>query len=113
MVERRNINRGFKKLIVWNDAVNIYMLTWNLLQNRQFEIKKTCANTIDAAQCISRNIAEGYCRRSIKEYLKHLYIALGSSGELHSCLYSMVIANQIMLCLILVQKLTFWMLRLE
>jgi four helix bundle protein len=91
MEDRRNINRGYKKLMVWNDSIKLYQLTWKLLHNKPFELKKTCANTIDAAQSISRNIAEGYCRRSIKEYLKHLYIALGSSGELHTCLYSMCI----------------------
>jgi len=30
---------------------------------------------------VHRNIAEGYCRRSIKEYIHYLYIALGSLGE--------------------------------
>lgn len=53
-----------------------------------FEFKKVTSNSIDAAQSISRNIAEGYCRRSVKEYLQFLYIALGSSGELHSCIFS-------------------------
>ncbi len=30
---------------------------------------------------VHRNIAEGYCRRSVKEYIHYLYIALGSLGE--------------------------------
>lgn len=53
------------------------------------------ANAIDAAHSISRNIAEGYCRRSIKEYLNFLNIALGSCGEFHSCYVSFKEANQI------------------
>jgi len=60
-----------------------------------FELKKVASNSIDAAQSISRNIAEGYCRRSIKEYLNHLNIALGSCGELHSCYESCKEATQI------------------
>lgn len=44
---------------------------------------------------ISRNIAEGYCRRGIKEYLNFLNIALASSGEFHSSLVSFLKANQI------------------
>ncbi|PWI46434.1 four helix bundle protein, partial [Candidatus Heimdallarchaeota archaeon B3_Heim] len=40
----------------------------------------------DSSHSISRNIAEGYSRRSIKEYLNFLNIALGSSGEYHSCI---------------------------
>jgi len=95
MVERKNINRGYKKLNVWNDSIRLYRQTWQLLKNKPFELKRISSNAIDAAQSISRNIAEGYCRRSIKEYLKHLYIALGSSGELHSCFYSMFVAEQI------------------
>ena len=53
------------------------------------------ANTIDAAHSISRNISEGYCRRSLKEYLNHLNIALGSCGEAHSCYESFKQAGQI------------------
>jgi len=30
---------------------------------------------------VHRNIAEGYCRKSIKEYIQFLYIALSSLGE--------------------------------
>ena len=35
----------------------------------------------DAAQSISANVAEGYGRRSLPEYLQYLYIAKGSSAE--------------------------------
>lgn len=38
---------------------------------------------------------EGYCRRSLKEYLNHLNIALGSCGEFHSCYESCMQAGQI------------------
>ena len=61
---KRNKNRGYQKLRVWNDAVH-------------------------------RNIAEGYCRRSIHEYIKFLYIALGSLGESVSGLYACRKAGQI------------------
>ena len=83
MMDRKNINRGFKKLRVWQDAVSLYVLACNILANFPFEFKKLAANSIDAAHSISRNISEGYCRRSLKEYLNHLNIALGSCGEFH------------------------------
>lgn len=95
MDDRRNINRGFKKLQVWNDAIELYILVCKTLMNTPFEFKKTVSNAIDAAQSISRNIAEGYCRKSIREYLQFLYYALGSCGELHSCLFSMAKAEHI------------------
>jgi four helix bundle protein len=94
-MERKNINRGFKQLRVWNDAIELYILTCRLLIPQKFELKKTIANCIDCSHSISRNIAEGYCRRSIKEYLNFLNYALGSSGEYHSCLISFHRANQI------------------
>ena len=94
-MERKNINRGFKKLRVWEDAVSLYISACRIFINLPFELKKAAANSIDAAHSISRNISEGYCRRSLKEYLNHLNIALGSCGEFHSCYESFKRAGQI------------------
>jgi len=91
----KNINRGFKKLRVWNDAISLYSLAYKVFSNFPYELKKVAANSIDAAHSISRNIAEGYCRRSLKEYLNYLNFALGSCGEFHSCSESFWKANQI------------------
>ena len=42
-----------------------------------------------SSDSVHRNIAEGYCRRSLREYVQFLYVALGSLGEtvsgLHAC----------------------------
>ena len=95
-MERKNINRGFKNLIVWQDSIELYKCACKiLLRDSTFELKKVISNSIDASHSISRNIAEGYSRRSIKEYLNFLNIALGSCGEFHSCYYSFMIADQI------------------
>ena len=94
-MERKNINRGFKKLRVWQDAVSLYILASKLFINFPFELKKVASNSIDAAHSISRNISEGYCRRSLKEYLNHLNYALGSCGEFHSSYESFKQAGQI------------------
>lgn len=95
MTERKNINRGFKKLRVWQDALSLYILACEMFLGFPYELRKTASQAIDAAHSISRNIAEGYCRRSIKEYLNLLNIALGSCGEFHSCYESFKKANQI------------------
>ena len=94
-MERKNINRGFKQLRVWNDAIDLYVLSCKILIDFPFELKKTASNCIDSSHSISRNIAEGYSRRSIKEYLQFLNYALGSSGEYHSCIISFYKANQL------------------
>jgi four helix bundle protein len=95
VMDRKNVNRGFKKLRVWQDAVALYVLACNIFTDFPFELKKVAANSIDAAHSVSRNIAEGYCRRSLKEYLNHLNIARGSCGEFHSCYFSCKQAQQI------------------
>ena len=94
-MERKNINRGFKKLRVWQDSVSLYIIACKIFSVFPFELKKVAANSIDAAHSISRNISEGYCRRSLKEYLNNLNIALGSCGEFHSCYKSFKQADQI------------------
>jgi four helix bundle protein len=95
ITERKNINRGFKRLNVWKDSVLLYILACKVFGKFPFELKRISANSIDAAHSISRNISEGYCRRSLKEYLNHLNIALGSCGEFHSCYESCMQADQI------------------
>ena len=94
-MDRKNINRGFKKLRVWQDAVSLYVLAYKVFATFPFELKRVASNCIDASHSISRNISEGYCRRSLKEYLNHLNIALGSCGEFHSCYVSFKKAGQI------------------
>jgi four helix bundle protein len=91
--ERKNINRGFKKLRVCQDSVALYVLACRVFSKFRFGLTKVASNAIDAAHSISRNIAEGYCRRSLKEYLNYLNIALGSCGEFHSCYSSFKLAS--------------------
>ncbi len=94
-MQRKNINRGYKKLYVWQDSIELYILSYGIFSKFPYILKKVASNAIDAAHSISRNIAEGYCRKSLKEYLNHLNIALGSCGELHSAYYSFYKAKHI------------------
>ena len=80
--KRRNLNRGYMKLEVWNEAIALLGIVKNIVNiQTQVDIRLR-SQIVDAAQSISANIAEGYCRRTINEYLQFLAIALGSSGEL-------------------------------
>jgi four helix bundle protein len=81
MSGRRNINRGYQKLIVWQDAADLYVLTCRLFRKFQYELRRVASNQIASVDSVHRNIAEGYCRRSLKEYLQFLNVALGSLGE--------------------------------
>jgi four helix bundle protein len=81
MNERRNINRGYQKLIVWQDAADLYLLTCRVFRKFQYELRRVASNQIASVDSVHRNIAEGYCRRSLKEYLQFLNVALGSLGE--------------------------------
>ena len=65
------------------------------LRKPPYELKRVASQQIASSDSVHRNIAEGYCRRSIHEYLKFLYIALGSLGESVSGLYAYKDANQI------------------
>lgn len=79
--ERRNKNRGYQQLFVWQDAIELYGMSFRAVRGWPFEQKKIASQTISSADSVHRNIAEGYCRRTVKEYLQHLNVALGSLGE--------------------------------
>jgi len=96
-VEKRNKNRGYQKLRVWMDAVEYYKKTWEVFRKLSYELRRVASQQIASTDSVHRNIAEGYCRRSIHEYLKFLYIALGSLGESVSGLYAYKEAKQISL----------------
>ena len=76
----RNINRGYMKLNVWEKAIELYKLVWNIVKGAKIDFKLR-SQISDAAQSVSSNIAEGYGRRSVNEYVQFLYIALGSLAE--------------------------------
>ena len=80
-MSRKNRNRGYKKLIVWKDAIEYYFLTCDVFRSFPYELKRVASQQIASVDSVHRNIAEGYCRRSIKEYLNFLNISLGSLGE--------------------------------
>src|SRR5882757_6204548 len=77
--KRKNLNRGYMKLEAWQRGMDLFALAFELSDCvSDFKLKSQFR---DAAQSISANIAEGYGRRSLPEYLQYLYIAKGSLGE--------------------------------
>jgi four helix bundle protein len=91
----KNKNRGYQQLRVWQDAIEFYRLTSHVFRKLPYELKRVGSQAIAASDSVHRNIAEGYCRRSIREYLNFLNIALGSLGESVSGLHAYRTAGQI------------------
>ena len=81
MTIRKNRNRGYQQLRVWDDAVAYYVMTWNVVKNSPYELRRIESQAIASSDSVHRNIAEGYCRRTLSDYIKHLYYSLGSLGE--------------------------------
>lgn len=78
---RRNKNRGYIRLIVWQKAIGLFELFWRIAFVEAKIDFKLRSQFVDAAHSVSANIAEGYGRRSVNEYLQFLYVALGSMAE--------------------------------
>ncbi len=95
MEVRKNKNRGYQKLTVWSDAIEYYAMTQEVFRKFPYELKRVAGQAIASADSVHRNIAEGYCRRSINEYLNFLNIALGSLGESVSGLHAYRKAEQL------------------
>jgi four helix bundle protein len=60
-----------------------------------YDLRRVASQAIATADSVHRNIAEGYCRRSIREYIQFLYVGLSSLGESVSGLISYRQAEQI------------------
>ena len=79
--ELRSKNRGYMNLIVWQKAMDLFGLAYKIAYVEVQIDYKLRSQFADAVQSVSANIAEGYGRRSINEYIQFLYTALGSLAE--------------------------------
>lgn len=91
----RNINRGFRKLNIWKDSIDEYVLIHKVLDKNSSVPFKVKAQLEDSALSISSNIAEGYARRSIRETLRFYEISLSSAAENYSQAFALFAAAQI------------------
>ena len=80
--------RRFEDLIAWQKARaltrEVYRVTAAGRFSRDFRL---CSQLQAACVSVMANIAEGFERKSQKEYLHHLNIAKGSCGEARAELY--------------------------
>lgn len=92
---RKNKNRGYQQLRVWSDAIDFYAMNSRIFGDLPYSLRRVISQQLASTDSVHRNIAEGYCRRSIKEYIQFLYIALASLGESVSGLNACNKAGQI------------------
>jgi four helix bundle protein len=91
----KNINRGYRELEVWKEAVELFHFVrekLKTLDNLSFKVKAQIEDSIFSVQS---NIAEGYCRRSIKENIQYLAISLSSLGENYSQIFTLTNSGDI------------------
>jgi four helix bundle protein len=78
---------GFRNLDTWQLAMTlverIYQATSKFPSDERYGLTSQVRR---AAVSIPSNVAEGFCRRGTKTYAQHVAIALGSHGELETCL---------------------------
>ena len=67
------------KLDAWQRGMDLFVMAFDL--SSAVSDLKLKSQFRDAAQSVSANIAEGYGRRSLPEYLQFLYTAKGSPAE--------------------------------
>lgn len=91
----KNINRGFRKLEVWQEAIALYVFVKEKIRSIDSVPFKIKAQIEDSIFSCHSNIAEGYCRRSLKENIQFNNIALGSLGENYSQIYALFMARDI------------------
>ena len=87
----RNKNRGYQQLRVWQDAIEYYCLNCRVFKTFQFELRRVGSQAIASADSVHRNIAEGYCRRSLREYLQFLNESLERKQETGDWIDSLII----------------------
>lgn len=108
------MEKSYKQLVVWQRSIElaneIYRITEGLPRTEKFGLisqMRRCAISIPS------NIAEGYKRRNIGEYLRFLSIADASSAELETQLiisrsnYSSLNFDKAESLLVEVQKMLF------
>ncbi len=80
--------RSFKKLDVWNDAIKIGKRVYDTTKEFPGDEKYGLVSQLRrAAVSISSNIAEGCGRKTDRDFVNFLHIAMGSLREVESQLF--------------------------
>jgi len=81
------INR-FEELDCWQEARKLVNMVYTVTRDHEFKKDLRLSGQIQAASTsIMANIAEGFIRRSNREFTQFLFIATSSAAEVQSHLY--------------------------
>ncbi len=80
-MEQTKVRSGYRQLRAWQRADELAFGLVNLARTLPREYRWLVPQLARAAISIPANIAEGYSRASLREYLHHLSIARGSLAE--------------------------------
>ena len=89
----KNINRGYRKLEVWQEAIELFAIVKHQLDDLKSVSFKVKAQIEDSILSVSSNIAEGYSRRSIKENIQYVTISLASLSENYTQIFALLNAG--------------------
>ena len=81
--------KRFEDIDAWKEARNLVKMVYDAIkQNEKFQKDYRLVNQIQGASVSSMsNIAEGFSRRSNKEFIQYLFISKSSAAEVQSQLY--------------------------
>jgi four helix bundle protein len=83
-MEKNSVSK-FEDLIVWKEAMNLTVSIYEKFKLcKDYGLKDQVQR---AAVSMPSNIAEGYERKTDKEFIQFLYIAKASCGELRTQIY--------------------------
>lgn len=91
----KNINRGFRKLLVWQEAIELYVFVKDKIRNLKDVPFKVRDQVEDSIYSCHSNIAEGYGRRYLKETIQFNNVALATLAENYSQIFALYSANDI------------------
>ena len=88
-MQRRAAIRSFRDLIEWQRAIELAVAVRGIVRNIPFPEQYDFGQTRRAALSVSRNIAEGFGRDHLGDFLHHLSMSRGSVFEVESDLYAL------------------------
>lgn len=75
---------GYKNLLAWQAADELAAYVHEMMRHVEGRYFKLASQMLSSASSVKANIAEGYCRNALGDYIRFCEIARGSLGELGS-----------------------------